>query len=118
MGKIVRPGSMLSLVFSSVFRKPATRLYPYVKIEVVDKFRGKLKYNKERCNGCMLCMKDCPSNAITIVKVAEKEFKAVLSLDKCVFCGQCVDSCPKDALECTKDFELAHFDRKYLQVEI
>ena len=118
MGKIVRPGSMLSQVLSSVFRKPATRLYPFVKIEVVDKFRGKLKHYKDRCNGCMLCMKDCPSNAIIIVKVADKEFKAVLSLDKCIFCGQCVDSCSKDALECTKDFELAHFDRKYLQVEI
>ena len=96
----------------------ATRLYPFVKIEVVDKFRGKLKHYKDRCNGCMLCMKDCPSNAIIIVKVADKEFKAVLSLDKCIFCGQCVDSCAKDALECTKDFELAHLDRKYLQVEI
>jgi len=63
-------------------------------------------------------MKDCPSNAIDIVKVEEKKFKAILSLDKCIFCGQCVDSCAKDALECTKDFELANFDREHLQVEI
>ena len=118
MIKIVHPGSMLSQVIGSVFRKPATRLYPYEKIEVVDRFRGKLKHDRTRCNGCMLCMKDCPSNAINIIKIGEKEFKAVLSLDKCIFCAQCVDSCSKDALECTKDFELAHFDRKYLQVEI
>jgi len=118
MEKIVHPGSMLSQVFGSVFRKPATRRYPYVKIEVVDRFRGKLKFDKTRCNGCMLCMKDCPSKAINIIKVGEKEFKAVLSIDKCVFCAQCVDSCAKDALEYTKEFELAHFDRKYLQVEI
>ncbi len=118
MMNIVHPGSMLSQVFSSVFHKPATRLYPYVKAEVADRFRGKLKHDRTKCNGCMLCMKDCPSKAITIVKVADKEFKAVLSLDKCLFCAQCVDSCSRDALEYTRDFELAHFDRKNLQVEI
>ncbi len=57
-------------------------------------------------------MKDCPSNAIEIIKVADKEFKAVLHLDKCIYCGQCADSCNKDALHCSSEFELAGFDRK------
>jgi formate hydrogenlyase subunit 6/NADH:ubiquinone oxidoreductase subunit I len=113
-----RPGKMLSLVMGSVFHKPATVLYPFVKIEVVDNFRGKLKFDQVKCIGCKICMRDCPSNAIDIQKVAEKKFKAILALDKCIYCGQCTDSCPKDALEMTKDFELAHFDRKHLQVEI
>lgn len=112
------PGKMLSTVMGSVFRKPATVLYPFVKIEVVDNFRGKLKFFQEKCIGCKICMRDCPSDAIDIIKVEEKKFKAILSLDKCIYCAQCVDSCPKDALESTKNFELAHFDRKHLQVEI
>jgi len=119
MSKIIRlPGKMLSLVMGSVFHKPVTVLYPYVKIEVKDKFRGKLKFDPEKCIGCMICMRDCPSNAIDIRKVAEKKFKAVLALDKCIYCGQCTDSCPREALEMTRDFELAQFDRKNLQVEI
>jgi formate hydrogenlyase subunit 6/NADH:ubiquinone oxidoreductase subunit I len=118
MRKFMRPGRMVSLVLNSVVHKPATTLYPFFKREVVDNFRGKLKFTQDRCNGCKLCMKDCPSNAIDIVKVEEKKFKAVLSLDKCIFCGQCVDSCAKDALEMTKDYELANFNRKSLQVEI
>jgi formate hydrogenlyase subunit 6/NADH:ubiquinone oxidoreductase subunit I len=113
-----RPGKMFSTVMGSIFHKPATVLYPFVKIEVVDKFRGKLKFDQEKCIGCKICMRDCPSDAIEIEKVAEKKFKAIVSLDKCIYCGQCTDSCPKDALEMTKDFELAQLDRKKLRVEI
>jgi formate hydrogenlyase subunit 6/NADH:ubiquinone oxidoreductase subunit I len=116
--KIKRPGKMFSQVMDSVFRKPATILYPFVKIEVVNNFRGKLKFDQDKCIGCNICMRDCPSDAIEIVKVEEKKFKAILALDKCIYCGQCTDSCPKDALECTKNFELAQLDRKQLQVEI
>jgi formate hydrogenlyase subunit 6/NADH:ubiquinone oxidoreductase subunit I len=118
LNKFKLPGKMFSQVMESVFLKPATVLYPFVKIDVVDKFRGKLKFDQEKCIGCKICMRDCPSDAIDIQKVAEKKFKAILALDKCIYCGQCTDSCPKDALEMTKDFELAQFDRKHLQVEI
>ena len=118
INKLKSPGKMFSQVMGSVFHKPATILYPFVKIDVVDKFRGKLKFNQETCIGCKICMRDCPSNAIDIQKVAEKKFKAIVALDKCIYCGQCVDSCPKDSLSMTKDFELAQFDRKHLQVEI
>lgn len=111
---------MLSLVFGSQFKKTATVLYPFVKPEVVDRFRAKLKYYQSRCNGCKLCMRDCPSFAIEIIKVSETEkiFQAVVRLDRCIYCGQCTDVCPKDALEMTKDFELAHFNRESLRVEI
>ncbi|MHB9020155.1 MAG: 4Fe-4S dicluster domain-containing protein, partial [Minisyncoccota bacterium] len=70
------------------------------------------------CIGCKICMKDCPSNAITINKVGDKQFEAVIDLDKCVYCAQCVDSCPKKALESTKEFELAQLDKNKLKVKI
>ena len=63
-------------------------------------------------------MRVCPDNAITIEKVADKHFKAIVHLDKCLYCGQCVDTCNKDALENTQNFELASADKKSLTVEI
>ena len=63
-------------------------------------------------------MKDCPADAIIIEKTGDKQFKAIVHLDRCIYCGQCTDSCPRDALKCTKCFELAHFDREKLKVDI
>ncbi len=82
-----------------------------------DKFRGRLEFFQERCIGCKICMRDCPSKgAIEIEKVAEKKFEAHFRLDRCIYCGQCVDSCPKDALATTKDFELADVNASHFAV--
>jgi formate hydrogenlyase subunit 6/NADH:ubiquinone oxidoreductase subunit I len=83
----------------NIYKYP--ELYPFVKTEKPDKFRGKLKLYPEKCIGCRICMKDCPSNAITITKKGEKQFEAVVDLSKCIYCAQCVDSCLKKALEVT-----------------
>lgn len=113
-------GKMVPYLLSMLVKKPSTIKYPFVKAEVAKDFRGALKFDKEKCIGCKICTRVCPSNAIEIEKVAdkEKEFKAIVLMDKCIFCGQCVDSCPKKALENTKEFELASLDRKSLKKEI
>lgn len=115
---MIRPGKMIKQVLNSIFKKPATTRYPFVKFEMPDKFRGKLKFYPERCIGCKLCMRDCPSNAINIKKVGEKQFEAQIDLGKCIYCGQCVDSCLKKALEMTKEFELASLNRDTLKVTL
>jgi formate hydrogenlyase subunit 6/NADH:ubiquinone oxidoreductase subunit I len=105
---------MLQETLRSVMRKPATVLYPFVKITMPDKFRGRLRFTPEKCIGCKLCMRDCPSNAIQIRKVADKQFEAEIDCAQCIYCAQCVDSCPKKALEATGEFELAQLDRRKL----
>ncbi len=104
---MINPGKMLKEVLCSLFRKPVTVLYPHVKMEMPVGFRGAIKFSPDKCSGCKLCMRDCPTNAITINKVGEKQFECEIDLGKCIYCGQCVDSCFKKALEVTRDMELA-----------
>jgi formate hydrogenlyase subunit 6/NADH:ubiquinone oxidoreductase subunit I len=109
-------GAMTEFVLQSLFKKPATVKYPFEKMPMPPKFRGELKFYPEKCSGCLLCMKDCPTRAITIKKVGEKKFEAEIDLGKCIYCAQCVDSCPRKALEATPKFELAQIERDKLKV--
>jgi len=113
-----RTGKILPQALRALFQKPATVSYPTRREDVFANVRGKLVFNKEKCVGCKLCVRDCPAKAIEIEKVADKQFKAILQIDHCIFCGQCVESCRMDALHCTTEFELANLSRKEMKVDI
>lgn len=53
------------------------------------------------CDGCVLCSRDCPYNAITMVPRtdgARPKFQAEINVKMCVSCGICIGSCPENAL--------------------
>ncbi|MBI5528926.1 MAG: SLBB domain-containing protein [Deltaproteobacteria bacterium] len=48
----------------------------------------------EKCNGCMVCARECPTECIS----GEKQKPHVIEQDKCVRCGNCFEACRFDAV--------------------
>jgi uncharacterized Fe-S center protein len=80
--------------------------------------RGKMSQHSEvaprvigkRCKGCGRCVKECPSEAISL-----KEGKAQIEEQKCIGCGQCIVCCEEKAIEVRwkRDSEL--FQKKMVE---
>jgi formate hydrogenlyase subunit 6/NADH:ubiquinone oxidoreductase subunit I len=110
-----RIGSAIPEMVRSMIEKPSTEAYPFKKIELPERFRGKLEIDPMKCTGCSICAYVCPASVITMVdlgkrKIGEKEMpvkRPKFDLYTCIFCGECVDNCPFGALFFTKNFELA-----------
>src|SRR5512143_238319 len=75
--------------------RPATRRYP---IEVRPPFpgaRGTLEFDVESCVLCGLCVRRCPTVALTCNR--DEKLFAIEQL-RCIACGVCVDACNKHSL--------------------
>ena len=122
--------SMLGPVFKQMFMKPWTNKFPVKytpknttellkqvgegKVQInppiatPEGFRGKIKYDTEKCIGCKLCIRVCPCGAI---EFKEKEKKVKIYLARCCFCSQCNDVCPVNCLSMSDEFLLADTDK-------
>jgi formate hydrogenlyase subunit 6/NADH:ubiquinone oxidoreductase subunit I len=82
---------MFGDVVRSLFKRPATELYPYVRRPTPDRLRGKLVWDPSKCTGCQLCVKDCPSEAIELIVLdkVKKQFVLRYHNDRCTYCAQC-----------------------------
>nr|MDA3835865.1 4Fe-4S binding protein [Spirochaetales bacterium] len=61
-------------------------------------FHHALAVREELCRGCTRCMKNCPTEAIRLIRG-----KAHVNANRCIDCGQCMDACPYSAIVVEQD---------------
>jgi formate hydrogenlyase subunit 6/NADH:ubiquinone oxidoreductase subunit I len=102
-------------ILASFFKKVFTEKYPYETKTVTERARGEVEWDGTKCNGCRLCVKDCPANAIEIrvIDRPAKKHSFEYHRDRCIYCGQCVISCKPGALSMpAESWHLASMSRK------
>lgn len=106
---------MFGDVLRSLFRRPATRQYPFERTVAPERLRGRLHWNPEKCTGCCLCVKDCPANALEVITLDKKnkQFVVRYHAERCIYCAQCVENCRFGCLEmAAEEWELAAMNRE------
>ena len=61
---------------------------------IVDEEANTTYIDKEKCTGCMVCLRNCSYEAIT----GAKQEVHVVDQDKCTKCGTCFEVCKFDAV--------------------
>jgi formate hydrogenlyase subunit 6/NADH:ubiquinone oxidoreductase subunit I len=99
-------------LIKNAFDKPCTLIYPFEKAVPPKGLRGKHQYDPEKCIGCGLCARVCPSFAIELIGPPGPKCEGIkVDLGKCLFCQQCEEVCPTKAIILTEEYELAVYDK-------
>ncbi|MHA1220700.1 MAG: DUF362 domain-containing protein [Candidatus Heimdallarchaeota archaeon] len=62
----------------------------------------------DSCNGCVVCVKKCPVDAITLATNEEGKKYSVIDYDRCFGCGVCARNCNKDAIKMNRRDDIMH----------
>ena len=69
---------------------------------------GMIKIKGERCTGCGLCAKNCPTNSISVKSVDDNSrLEISFCHDKCLACGICANTCPEKCINLTNMLDLS-----------
>lgn len=71
-------------------------------------FHHALTIREDICNGCSLCIRVCPTEALRI-----RDGKARLIADRCIDCGECFRNCPVHAIIIEQDDFSRIFDYRH-----
>ncbi|MGM9519114.1 MAG: 4Fe-4S dicluster domain-containing protein, partial [Phascolarctobacterium sp.] len=62
------------------------------------KYYHSVQLNNDKCQGCVSCVKLCPTEAIRV-----RNGKAEILADRCIDCGACASGCPYHAFSVKTD---------------
>ncbi len=103
------------LLFSR--HKRITRPYSFVPVKPPENLRGRLKVDPNKCIGCGMCVRTCPSRLIEIKDLGDAKI-VHFSAGRCIYCGRCANACPERAIQITNEFELATDNKQDLEIMI
>ena len=126
------------MTLKTAFRKPVSAQYPVPKkrLAVAKRYMGfpALLWDEDvdepYCTGCMVCIRDCPTQCMTAEMKDNPKFaddtsrrrKIVdyfeINLGRCILCQICVDVCNFDAIEMSHEHELSKFQRNDNRVDL
>jgi NADH-quinone oxidoreductase subunit I/NAD(P)H-quinone oxidoreductase subunit I len=107
----------LKKMFKTTFHRPVTIMYPYEKEWIPDNYRGRPGLRFDKCIGCGICERMCPTKCISIVDADDNGAtvqRPQVNLGRCMMCGYCAEYCPVNAMTVTPDYELAAYTREEL----
>lgn len=101
----------------ALIKGPYTSAFPAEPHIPHKNFRGRPKWNQEKCVGCLACEEVCPPAAIAHKDTVDKDAPRRTMIhyaDTCIFCGQCEAACiaNHEGIKLSGEWELSFFDRK------
>ena len=96
---------MVGRSLRNLVSRPATRRYPSETRPHFAGTRGTIEFDLDTCVFCGLCVRRCPTLALSCSR--EERFFAIEQL-RCIACGVCVDVCNKDSLHMSVDAPTVH----------
>jgi NADH-quinone oxidoreductase subunit I len=122
----------LATTMKIAFRRPVTNEYPTQAAPLAPRFMAHpvLTWDNEVpepfCTGCLVCMRICPTDCITVSMKDNPKFQAgeskrrkivedfELNVADCIMCGLCVEYCNFDAIIMSDHFDASRYNRPSL----
>lgn len=104
---------ILKQAIKALFSKPYTTNYPSCSYTPVSTFRGRPRYNSQKCIGCAACAQVCPSKCIEVIddtKANPPVRRLIHHVDACIWCGQCERYCTtREGIKQTLEYECSGY---------
>lgn len=95
---------LLPQLWRTLIARRVTVHFPFAPLELPSYFRGRVTVDPGLCEGCGLCVRDCPAFALELERESREKFRLIHYHDRCAYCGQCEDSCRFGAIVLVNEF--------------